>query len=296
MTLTDYISFLHRRYRLGNATEHTFRSDLQVLIESMVSDIRATNEPKRKKCGAPDFIIIKRNIPVGFIEAKDIGDSDLQGLKKSGNKEQFDRYKESMGNIIFTDYLNFYLYRNGALVSQVAVGKLENNKIVPLPENFEAFSLFIKDFCTHIGQSIIKRDTPVMVIIGNTPYSGESANKGEWIMKLMEDYKKEPGGKEKLKERNPKWINDDYVKFLRYGQHFIEKNGSGILAFINPHGFLDNPTFRGMCWHLLKTFDKIYTIDLHGNAKKKETATDGGQDENVFDIMQGVRINIFCKK
>jgi predicted helicase len=114
-------------------------------------------------------------------------------------------------------------------------------------------------------------------------------------MKLMEDYKKEPGGKEKLKEQNSKFINDDYVKFIRYGQHFIEKNGSGILAFINPHGFLDNPTFRGMRWNLLKTFDKIYTIDLHGNAKKKETALDGSKDENVFDIEQGVSINFFIK-
>ncbi len=141
----------------------------------------------------------------------------------------------------------------------------------------------------------IKRDTPVMCIIGNPPYSGESANKGEWIMKLMEDYKKEPGGEEKIKEKNPKWINDDYVKFLRYGQHFIEKNGIGILAFINPHGFLDNPTFRGMRWNLLKTYDKIYTIDLHGNSKKKETAPDGSVDQNVFDIQQGVSINLFIK-
>lgn len=141
----------------------------------------------------------------------------------------------------------------------------------------------------------IKRDTPVMCVIGNPPYSGESANKGDWIMKLMEDYKKEPGGSQKLQERNPKWINDDYVKFLRYGQHYIEKNGSGILAFINPHGFLDNPTFRGMRWNLLKTYDKIYTIDLHGNSKKKETAPDGSVDVNVFDIMQGVSINVFVK-
>jgi predicted helicase len=111
----------------------------------------------------------------------------------------------------------------------------------------------------------------------------------------MEDYKKEPGSKEKLKERNPKWINDDYVKFIRYGQHFIEKNGSGILAFINPHGFLDNPTYRGMRWNLLKTYDKIYTIDLHGNSKKKETAPDGSADINVFDIQQGVSINLFIK-
>ena len=141
----------------------------------------------------------------------------------------------------------------------------------------------------------VKRDTPVMVVLGNPPYSGESANKSEWIMGLMNDYKKEPGGEVKLKERNPKWINDDYVKFLRYGQYFIERNGEGILAFINPHGFLDNPTFRGMRWHLLKTYDAIYTLDLHGNAKKKETAPDGSKDENVFDIQQGVSINFFIK-
>jgi predicted helicase len=141
----------------------------------------------------------------------------------------------------------------------------------------------------------VKKDTPVMVIMGNPPYSGESVNKGGWIMGLMEDYKKEPGGTEKLKERNPKWINDDYVKFLRYGQHFIEKTGSGILAFVNPHGYLDNPTFRGMRWHLLNTYDDIYIIDLHGNAKKKETCPDGSKDENVFDIMQGVSINLLIK-
>ena len=141
----------------------------------------------------------------------------------------------------------------------------------------------------------IKRDAPVMVVMGNPPYSGESTNKGDWIMSLMEDYKKEPGGIEKLNERNPKWINDDYVKFMRYGQHFIEKNGEGILAFINAHGFLDNPTFRGMRWQLLNTYDKIFTIDLHGNSKKTETAPDGGKDENVFDIMQGVSINILVK-
>ena len=85
------------------------------------------------------------------------------------------------------------------------------------------------------------------------------------------------------------------MKFLRYGQHYIEKNGSGVLAFINPHGFLDNVTYRGMRWNLLKTYDKIYTIDLHGNTKKKETAPDGSADVNVFDIMQGVAITIFVK-
>ena len=143
--------------------------------------------------------------------------------------------------------------------------------------------------------SAIKRDAPVMIVLGNPPYSGESQNKGKWIMSLMEDYKKEPGGKQPLDERNSKWLNDDYVKFIRLAQHYIEKKGEGIIGFINPHGFLDNPTFRGMRWNLLKTFDKIYTIDLHGNSKKKETCPDGSKDENVFDIMQGVSINLFVK-
>ncbi len=143
--------------------------------------------------------------------------------------------------------------------------------------------------------NVIKRDSPVMVMIGNPPYSGESQNKGKWIMSLMKSYKKEPGGKLPLNERNPKWLNDDYVKFIRLAQDYIEKNGEGIIGFINPHGYLDNPTFRGMRWNLLKTFDKIYTIDLHGNNKKKETCPDGSKDENVFDIMQGVSINLFVK-
>ena len=143
--------------------------------------------------------------------------------------------------------------------------------------------------------NVIKRDYPVMVMIGNPPYSGESQNKGKWVMSLMESYKKEPGGKSQLNERNPKWLNDDYVKFIRIAQDYIEKNGEGIIGFINPHGYLDNPTFRGMRWNLLKTFDKIYTIDLHGNSKKKETCPDGSKDENVFDIMQGVSINLFVK-
>jgi predicted helicase len=625
MTLEQYIDNINKRYKLGNATEHSFRGDLQQLLESLVPDIRATNEPKRQSCGAPDYILTKKEIPVGFIEAKDIGDKDLEGAKKTGNKEQFDRYKASLNNLIFSDYLDFHLYIDGVFTTKIAIAEIQNGTIVPLPNNFATFTNLIKDFASHVGQTIksskklaemmagkarllsdviekaltsdeankedstlkdqmkafkqilihditpkgfadvyaqtisygmfaarlhdatlptfsrqeaaelipksnpflrklfgyiagpdiddrikwivdslvdiflacnveeilknygkstkmedpiihfyetflseydpklrkargvwytpqpvvnfivravdeilksefdlpqgladnsktkikvdvqgkkteqevhkvqildpatgtgtflaevvkhihkkfegqqgiwsnyvethllprlngfellmasyamahlqldllltetgykpttnqrfrvyltnsleeshpdtgtlfanwlsteaneanhIKRDTPVMCVIGNPPYSGESANKGEWIMSLMEDYKKEPGGKEKLKERNPKWINDDYVKFLRYGQHFIEKNGSGILAFINPHGYLDNPTFRGMRWNLLKTYDKIYTIDLHGNAKKKETAPDGSTDINVFDIEQGVSINIFVK-
>ena len=91
-------------------------------------------------------------------------------------------------------------------------------------------------------------------------------------------------------------LDDDYIKFIRYGQHYIEKNGEGILAYISNNSFIDGITHRQMRKNLLETFDKIYILDLHGNAKKKETTPDGGKDENVFDIMQGVSINIFVKK
>ncbi|MBN2778751.1 MAG: N-6 DNA methylase [Bacteroidales bacterium] len=621
MNLQTYISNINSRYKLGNATEHTFRGDLQQLFEALLPGIKATNEPKRQACGAPDYILTKKDIPIAFVEAKDVG----ADLNSKSYKEQFDRYRNSLNNLIITDYLTFQFFKDGSKVDEISIAEISEKGIIAKVENFEKFELLLIEFCKKVGQTIkspkklaemmagkarlladviekallsdsdnsedstlkdqliafqqilihdispkafadvyaqtiaygmfaarlhdstlddfsrqeaaelipksnpflrklfgyiagpdiddrikwivdnlveiflacdvakildnygketktedpiihfyetflseydpklrkargvwytpapvvsfivraldeilktefdlpngladtsktkikvnmqgkmveqevhkvqildpatgtgtflaetikhihknfegqqgiwsnyvenhliprlngfellmasyamahlklelllketgfkpssnqrlrvyltnsleehhqdtgtlfanwlsteaseanrIKRDTPVMCVIGNPPYSGESANKGEWIMKLMEDYKKEPGGKEKLKEQNSKFINDDYVKFLRYGQHFIEKNGSGILAFINPHGFIDNPTFRGMRWHLLKTYDKIYTLDLHGNAKKKETAPDGSADVNVFDIEQGVSINIFIK-
>lgn len=621
MTIQQYLDKINTLYKTGNAREHSYRGDLQNLIMAILPDVLVTNEPARVDCGAPDYVLTRKDVPIGYIEAKDIG----VDLGSKTLKEQFDRYKSGLTNLIFTDYMDFHFYKEGEFVTKIAIAKIENGAIVPIAENFVQFSELIKNFALTVSQTIksptklaqmmagkaklmadviekslnyddqaenrsplknqmlsfqsmlihdidnkafsdiyaqtiaygmfaaryhdpslptfsrmeaaelipksnpflrklfqdiagfdldnrlvwivdelvniflasdvaqimknfgkstkqedpvvhfyetflgeynpalrkargvwytpqpvvnfivravddilktefdlpqgladtsktkvkvdyygkkiekevhkvqildpatgtgtflaevvkhihkkfegqqgiwskyvtndliprlngfellmasyamahlkmdmlltetgykpsddqrfkifltnsleeahqdsgtlfsswlsdesnqaneIKRDTPVMVIIGNPPYSGESANKGEWIMNLMEDYKKEPGGKEKLKERNPKWINDDYVKFLRFGQHFIEKNGEGVLAFINPHGFLDNPTFRGMRWNLLKTYDKIYTIDLHGNSKKKETALDGSIDQNVFDIMQGVSINVFVK-
>lgn len=142
----------------------------------------------------------------------------------------------------------------------------------------------------------IKHNAPVMVVVGNPPYSGESTNTSAWIMKLMEDYKKEPNTDKKLNEKNSKWINNDYCKFIRMAQDYVERKGEGIVAYICANSFLDNPTFRGMRWHLLKSFDKIYIVNLHGNAKPKpEKCPDGSKDENVFDITVGTSINIFIK-
>lgn len=635
MTLDQYINNINQRYKLGNATEHTFRGDLQTLIESIVPTVRATNEPKRQSCGAPDYILTKKDIPVGFIEAKDIGDKDLEGVKKTGNKEQFDRYKASLNNLIFTDYLDFHLYVDGIFITKIAIAEIQNGAIVPLPHNFATFTNLIKDFTTHVGQTIksskklaemmagkarllsdviekalmsdethnenstlkdqmnafkqilihditpkgfadvyaqtiaygmfaarlhdatlptfsrqeaaelipksnpflrklfgyiagpdiddrikwivdslveiflacnvgeilknygkttkmedpiihfyetflseydpklrkargvwytpapvvnfivravddilktefdlpqgladnsktkikvnlqatdnrykdnirtieqevhkvqildpatgtgtflaevvkhihkkfegqqgiwsnyvethllprlngfellmasyamahlqldllltetgykptltssgaeknqrlrvyltnsleeshpdtgtlfanwlsseaneanhIKRDTPVMCVIGNPPYAVSSTNKNDWIDKLISDYKKD------LVEKSYNSLSDDYVKFIRYGQHYIEKNGSGILAYISNNSFIDGVVFRQMRKYLLECFDTIYILDLHGDAKKQEVCSDGSADDNVFDIMQGVSINIFVK-
>jgi predicted helicase len=150
----------------------------------------------------------------------------------------------------------------------------------------------------------IKEIAPVMVILGNPPYSGHSANNGDWIKNLLKgkdilteqqtsNYFEIDG--KPLGEKNPKWLNDDYVKFIRFAQWRIERTGYGVMAFVTNHSYLDNPTFRGMRQSLMKTFDDIYVLDLHGNSKKKERCPDGSKDENVFDIQQGVSINIFVK-
>ncbi len=139
--------------------------------------------------------------------------------------------------------------------------------------------------------SRIKKETPVMVAFGNPPYSGVSQNNGEWITNKIEDYKYVNGVH--FGERKH-WLQDDYVKFLRLGEHYIDKNGDGVLAYITNRGYLDNPTFRGMRWHLLNTFDDIYIVDLHGDSNQGLSPY-GLKDENVFDITKGVAIIIAVK-
>ena len=145
----------------------------------------------------------------------------------------------------------------------------------------------------------VKKEQPILVILGNPPYSGISANINEWTERLLKEdidgtqsyYKVDgqPLGEKKL------WLQDDYVKFLRFAQWKIQTSGHGIVGMITNHSYLDNPTFRGMRQSLMKTFDEIYILDLHGNSLKKETTPEGGKDENVFDIRQGVAIALFIK-
>jgi predicted helicase len=172
----------------------------------------------------------------------------------------------------------------------------------------------------------VKRNLPILAVIGNPPYSGHSSNRS-W---RLEKYQVVPKGKGKgkgkeqpkpeektrkvmtfigelireyyfvdgqpLRERNPKWLQDDYVKFLRWGQWRIQRTGAGVLAFVTNHSYLDNPTFRGMRQSLINTFTEIYLLNLHGNSKKNEHCPDGSRDVNVFDIQQGVAIGLFVKE
>ena len=134
-----------------------------------------------------------------------------------------------------------------------------------------------------------KKNNGVNVIIGNPPYSVSSSNKGDWILALLESYKKD------LNEKKLD-LDDDYIKFIRFAHHTIEENGQGIFAYISNNSFIDGITHRQMRFELLRSFDKIFVIDLHGSVKKHETSPDGSKDDNVFDIQQGVSINIFVRK
>lgn len=174
----------------------------------------------------------------------------------------------------------------------------------------------------------IKKEKRIIVVLGNPPYSGHSANastkkeamkagtqywkringKWEWVKaksnitaivptfigRILGDYYQVDG--KPLGEKNSKWLQDDYVKFIRFGQWRIDRTGQGVVGFITNHSYLDNPTFRGMRQSLMDSFTDIYILNLHGNSKRKEVAPDGGKDENVFRIQQGVAICLLVKE
>ena len=150
MTLQKYLSKLNTLFKTGNAREHSYRGDLQNLIMAILPDILVTNEPARVSCGAPDYVLTRKNIPVGYIEAKDIG-VDL-GSKLL--KEQFERYKAGLSNLIITDYLLFEFYRDGEFVTKISIGKIEGGQIIPKPENFGQFNHLVENFALSVSQSI----------------------------------------------------------------------------------------------------------------------------------------------
>ena len=138
------------------------------------------------------------------------------------------------------------------------------------------------------------KEKKLLVITGNPPYAGHSMNNTPEMRETIEAYKRIEGAP--LNERNLKWLQDDYVKFLRFAQMKMDDVDEGIVAVITNHSWLNNPTFRGMRYSLMQSFQQIYVLDLHGNTRKKEKTPKGDTDQNVFDIQQGVAISFFIKK
>ncbi len=166
------------------------------------------------------------------------------------------------------------------------------NSLEPFTANNSANLFFTSVGAESAGANDVKENRYFSVIIGNPPYYGFKSSNNPWIDNLTDVYKYIDGINISEKKHR---LGNDYVKFIRLSQYHIAKNGAGIFAFINDHGFLFNPTFKGMRWNLMQTYDKMYILDLHGNSKKKEKNIDGTKDENVFDIQQGVSINLFVK-
>src|SRR5690554_6020899 len=236
MSINNYLDKVNQHYKSGRATEHTYRGDLSELIKSLVTDVLVTNEPKRQSCGAPDYILTKKDIPVGFIEAKDIGDKDLEGIKRAGNKEQFDRYKASLNNLIFTDYINFHLYREGKLVSKIAIAEITGKGIKPLPENFESFKNLIKDFCIHAGQTIKspKKLAEMMAgkarllsdIIGKALSSDEANQEDSTLKDQMLAFKEIL-----IHDITPQGFADVYAQIIAYGMFAARLHDTSLDTF-----------------------------------------------------------------
>lgn len=275
--------------------------------------VRSVNRVLKEKFQKPDGLAdIHINIfdpaagTLTFItEAAKLALEEYTGKYGQGVKEQFIR-----GHLM----QNFYAFE--LMMAPYAVGHLKMSYVLDemgfrLPEG-ERFNLYLTNTLEmeDIAQTDlpgistlslesklagkVKKQTPILVILGNPPYSGHSSNTGEWISTEMKEYYRVDG--KPLGEKNPKWLQDDYVKFIRFAQWKLDQNGEGVLGFITNHSYMDNPTFRGMRQSLMKSFDEIYLLDLHGNSLKKERCPDGSKDENVFDIRQGVSIVLMIKK
>ncbi len=150
MTIPEYLAAVAKLYRSERATEHSYRGDLQQLLTTLCKGVQVTNEPQRIACGAPDYILTKQQIPIGYIEAKDVG----VDLGSKSLKEQFDRYKASLENLIITDYLEFRFYRGGEPTTSIRIAEVVGGKVKPIAENFDKFTALIADFAAWQGQTI----------------------------------------------------------------------------------------------------------------------------------------------
>lgn len=163
-----------------------------------------------------------------------------------------------------------------------------------LEKSISTTNFLIPDYISQESEKAfkVKEKTPIYVVLGNPPYLGESYNKGEWIKNLIEDYKYING--QKIDEANPKWLQDDYVKFIRFAQWKLDQVQGGILGYITNYSYITNVTFTAMRYSLAQTFSRIYILNLHGYARQS-LSPNGIKDENIFPIQKGVAIIIAVK-
>lgn len=219
MNLPQYLETIAKRYKSGISSEHTYRTDLEALIRELVPGVDITNEPSKvTDCGNPDYVITKRKIPIGFIEAKDLG----KDLNSKQYKEQFGRYKKALDNLIITDYLWFRFFQNGVLVHEIRIGEIEENTVRPLTENFTEFQDLITNFCTFVGQTIKspKKLAEMMAakarlletILERAITSDEETQENTSIKGQYESFKQVL-----IHDLTPKGFADIYAQTLAYG-------------------------------------------------------------------------------
>ena len=146
-----------------------------------------------------------------------------------------------------------------------------------------------------VEASAVKEREKILVIMGNPPYSVSSHN----VIQGNADYEKVYNSyKEKVRkeEKNIQPLSDDYIKFIAFAHWKIQQNGQGIVGMITNNSYLDGLIHRDMRRRLAEEFDEIYILNLHGNSKRNEKTPEGGKDENVFDIQQGISIILLIKK
>ncbi|MGZ8927868.1 MAG: hypothetical protein ACXW03_05340, partial [Methylobacter sp.] len=216
--IQDYLDKVDKRYKAGISTEHSYRGDLQNLLENLLPNVLVTNEPTRIYCGAPDYILTRAKIPLGYIEAKDIGKT----LDSKEYQEQFDRYRNSLDNLIITDYLEFRFYRNAELFKSIKLAEVQGKRIQPKPENFADFHDQIKDFATYTGQTITSPLTLAKMmagkarllanIIDNAVTSDEENEADSGLKDQMEAFKSIL-----IHDIQPKQFADIYSQTIAYG-------------------------------------------------------------------------------
>ena len=173
MKVSEYIDKVNTRYKSGITTEHSFRGDLQNLLETLLPNLLVTNEPTRIKCGAPDYILTLKDIPVGYIEAKDLG----ADLNHKNYVEQFSRYKASLSNLIITNYLDFQLFKDGVLITTFSIGEIKGNAVVGKESEYTLFETQIVDFSTTIGQTIKSSQKLAEMMAGKAKMLAQVINK-----------------------------------------------------------------------------------------------------------------------